>query len=106
MRDALRGCRRSRRVPLRRIVVVESPVPLHRSGREHQCAACRGVDRHVGISDLAVRALRLFASRIKKTVRFAEAPVQGMSVLKYDPDGTAAQSYRDLAKEVLAHGIR
>jgi chromosome partitioning protein len=49
---------------------------------------------------------RLFASRIKKTVRFAEAPVQGMSVLKYDPDGTAAQSYRDLAKEVLAHGIR
>ncbi len=49
---------------------------------------------------------RLFASRIKKTVRFAEAPVKGMSVLKYDPDGTAAQSYRDLAKEVLAHGIR
>ena len=49
---------------------------------------------------------RVFASRIRKTVRFAEAPVQGMSVLKYDPDGTAAQSYRDLAKEVLAHGIR
>jgi chromosome partitioning protein len=49
---------------------------------------------------------RLFASRIKKTVRFAEAPVKGMSVLKYDPDGTAAQSYRDLAKEVLSHGIR
>src|SRR5215204_644151 len=47
---------------------------------------------------------RVFASRIKKTVRFAEAPVQGMSVLKYDPDGIAAQSYRDLAKEVLAHG--
>jgi chromosome partitioning protein len=39
-------------------------------------------------------------------VRFAEAPVKGMSVLKYDPDGTAAQSYRDLAKEVLSHGIR
>jgi chromosome partitioning protein len=47
---------------------------------------------------------RVFASRIRKTVRFAEAPVKGMSVLKYDPDGTAAQSYRDLAKEVLAHG--
>jgi hypothetical protein len=28
---------------------------------------------------------RVFASRIKKTVRFAEAPVKGMSVLKYDP---------------------
>ena len=49
---------------------------------------------------------RVFASRIRKTVRFAEAPVKGMSVLKYDPDGKAAQSYRDLAKEVLSHGIR
>ena len=45
---------------------------------------------------------RVFASRIRKTVRFAEAPVKGMSVLKYDPDGVAAQSYRDLAQEVLA----
>ena len=49
---------------------------------------------------------RVFASRIRKTVRFAEAPVKGMSVLKYDPDGIAAQSYRDLAKEVLANGQR
>jgi len=49
---------------------------------------------------------RVFASRIKKTVRFAEAPVKGMSVLKYDPDGMAAQSYRDLAKEVLSHAKR
>jgi chromosome partitioning protein len=47
---------------------------------------------------------RVFASRIKKTIRFAEAPVKGMSVLKYEPDGLAAQSYRDLAKEVLANG--
>jgi chromosome partitioning protein len=47
---------------------------------------------------------RVFASRIRKTIRFAEAPVKGMSVLKYDPDGVAAQSYRDLAKEVLSHG--
>jgi chromosome partitioning protein len=47
---------------------------------------------------------RVFASRIRKTIRFAEAPVKGMSVLKYDPDGMAAESYRQLAKEVLAHG--
>ena len=46
---------------------------------------------------------RVFASRIRKTVRFAEAPVKGMSVLRYDPNGVAAQAYRDLAKEVL-HG--
>jgi len=45
---------------------------------------------------------RVFASRIRKTVRFAEAPVKGMSVLKYEPDGVAAQSYRQLAREVLA----
>ncbi|MFZ0384037.1 MAG: AAA family ATPase [Solirubrobacteraceae bacterium] len=49
---------------------------------------------------------RVFTSRIRKTVRFAEAPVQGMSVLKYDPDGMAAHAYRQLAKEVLAHGNR
>ena len=47
---------------------------------------------------------RVFATRIRKTIRFAEAPVKGTSVLKYDPDGVAAQSYRDLAKEVLANG--
>jgi len=47
---------------------------------------------------------RVFASRIKKTIRFAEAPVRGMSVLKYEPDGMAAHSYRQLAKEVLGNG--
>ena len=46
---------------------------------------------------------RVFASRIRKTIRFAEAPVKGMSVLKYDPDGLAAHAYRQLAKEVLSH---
>jgi chromosome partitioning protein len=49
---------------------------------------------------------RVFATRIRKTIRFAEAPVKGTSVLKYDPDGVAAESYRDLAKEVLANGRR
>jgi chromosome partitioning protein len=49
---------------------------------------------------------RVFASRIKKTVRFAEAPVKGMSVLKYEPDGMAAHAYRQLAKEVLGNGSR
>jgi len=43
----------------------------------------------------------VFDTRIKKTVRYAEAPVKGTSVLKYDPSGSAAQAYRDLAKEVL-----
>jgi chromosome partitioning protein len=43
----------------------------------------------------------LLNTRIRKTVRYAEAPVKGQSVLKYDPSGEAASMYRDLAKEVL-----
>ena len=43
----------------------------------------------------------VFNTRIRKTVRFAEAPVKGQSVLLYDPTGEAAELYRDLAKEVL-----
>jgi chromosome partitioning protein len=49
---------------------------------------------------------RVFGARTRKTVRFAEAPVKGMSVLKYDPKGTAADAYRQLAKEVLSNGKR
>ena len=43
----------------------------------------------------------VFKTRIRKTIRYAEAPVKGTSVLKYEPTGTAAQAYRDLAEEVL-----
>ncbi|MGH2961760.1 MAG: ParA family protein, partial [Solirubrobacterales bacterium] len=46
----------------------------------------------------------VFKSRIRKAIKFAEAPVRGTSVLKYDPKGNAAQYYRDLAKEVLENG--
>jgi chromosome partitioning protein len=46
----------------------------------------------------------VFNTRIRKTIRYAEAPVQGSSVLKYDPEGSAADAYRDLAKEVLKNG--
>jgi chromosome partitioning protein len=44
----------------------------------------------------------VYSTRIRKTVRFAEAPVKGASVLSYDPSGEAAAMYRDLAKEVLS----
>jgi chromosome partitioning protein len=43
----------------------------------------------------------VFETKIRKTIRYAEAPVQGSSVLKYDPTGPAAEAYRALAKEVL-----
>jgi chromosome partitioning protein len=43
----------------------------------------------------------VFKTKIRKTIRYAEAPVKGQSVLSYDPSGDAAELYRDLAKEVL-----
>ena len=43
----------------------------------------------------------VYRTRIRKTVRYAEAPVKGASIMKYDPSGPAAEAYRDLAKEVL-----
>src|SRR5829696_2583865 len=46
----------------------------------------------------------VFKSRIKKAIKFAEAPVRGSSVLKYDSGSSAANYYRELAKEVLANG--
>jgi len=44
----------------------------------------------------------VFDTRIRKTIRYAEAPVKGSSVLAYDPTGSASEAYRDLAKEVLS----
>jgi chromosome partitioning protein len=46
----------------------------------------------------------VFNTRIKKAIKFAEAPVRGASVLKYDSKSNAADYYRQLAEEVLTHG--
>jgi len=43
----------------------------------------------------------VFDTVVRKTIKFAEAPVQGSSVLKYDPRGKGAEAYRSLAREVL-----
>lgn len=45
---------------------------------------------------------RVYRTRIGKTIRFAEAPVEGKSVIRYDPQGQAARWYRQLAREVVA----
>ncbi|MFN8122030.1 MAG: AAA family ATPase [Thermoleophilia bacterium] len=47
----------------------------------------------------------VFDVRIGKTIRFAEAPVRGRSVLSYDPDGQAARWYRQLAREVITREL-
>jgi chromosome partitioning protein len=44
----------------------------------------------------------VYRTRIRKTVRYAEAPVKGSSVLKYDSTGAAAEAYRELAREIAA----
>ena len=75
-------------------VVVEGIVPTMYDGRTlHAREAVEILEENFG--DL------VFETRIRKTVRYAEAPVKGSSVLRYDPTGPAAQAYRDLAKEVL-----
>jgi chromosome partitioning protein len=64
-------------------------------------------DRRLVHSREAVEILRenfgelVYNTKIRKTIRYAEAPVKGQSVLTYDPSGEAADLYRDLAKEVL-----
>jgi chromosome partitioning protein len=64
-------------------------------------------DRRVTHSREADEILRenfgklVFNTRIRKTIRYAEAPVQGSSIIAYEPEGEAAALYRDLAKEVL-----
>jgi chromosome partitioning protein len=45
---------------------------------------------------------RVYRTRIGKTIRFAEAPVEGKSVIRYDSGGQAARWYRQLAREVVA----
>ncbi|MFM7693006.1 MAG: ParA family protein [Actinomycetota bacterium] len=44
----------------------------------------------------------VFKTQIRKSVKLAEAPVRGGSVLSYQPDGPGAMSYRALAEEVLS----
>jgi chromosome partitioning protein len=45
---------------------------------------------------------QVFRTVIGRTIRFAEAPVAGQSILTYAADSSGAAAYRELAKEVLA----
>jgi chromosome partitioning protein len=44
---------------------------------------------------------RLFDTVIRKTIRFAEAPVAGVPILSYAPTSPGAIAYRKLAQEVI-----
>ncbi len=44
---------------------------------------------------------KVFQSIIPRTVRLAEAPSYGMTILQYDPKGSGGRAYESLAKEVI-----
>jgi chromosome partitioning protein len=44
---------------------------------------------------------RLFETVVKKTIRFAEAPVAGEPILSYAPTSSGSVAYRSLAREVM-----
>lgn len=57
---------------------------------------------------VADEARKFFAERVYKTmiprnVRLSEAPSFGKPIVLYDPHSSGAESYRELAKEVLDH---
>ena len=46
----------------------------------------------------------VFDVRVDASIRFAESPLKGESILQYAPQSPGAKSYRALAQEVLARG--
>ncbi len=46
---------------------------------------------------------KVFTSIIGQSVRVKEAPIQGETLLSYDPTNTISDSYRSLAEEIIAH---
>jgi chromosome partitioning protein len=97
---------------LRGLVQLENTLSMIREGGLNPNVAIQGIlptmfDKRLLHSREAVEILKenfgdlVLNTKIRKTVRYAEAPVKGQSILKYDPTGDGASMYRDLAKEVL-----
>jgi chromosome partitioning protein len=45
---------------------------------------------------------RIFRSIIPRTIRLAEAPSYGRSILHYDPKSRGAKAYENLAREIIS----
>jgi chromosome partitioning protein len=66
-------------------------------------------DERINLSPAVAADLRnfyrglVFNTIIPRNVRLAEAPSHGMPVIYYDQRSRGAESYIELAKEVLAH---
>lgn len=53
------------------------------------------------VNDIYGESLHVFERPIEQTIKVAECPAAGMSILDYAPKNPAAESYRSLAREVL-----
>ena len=56
------------------------------------------------ISEIYGNSYHIFDRPIEQTIKIAECPAAGMSILDYAPNNPAAASYRSLAREVMALG--
>lgn len=63
---------------------------------------CRSVRETVG--ELYGEQFRVFERPIEYSIKVAECPAAGQSILTYEPKNPAAESYRSLAEEVLSLG--
>ena len=67
-------------------------------------------DERTNLSSAVAKDLRdfygstVFKTVIPRNVRLAEAPSFGKPILLYDPKSRGAESYSELAKEILGHG--
>ena len=67
-------------------------------------------DERTNLSSAVAKDLRdfygstVFKTTIPRNVRLAEAPSFGKPILLYDPKSRGAESYTQLAKEILEHG--
>ena len=63
---------------------------------------CQSV--RASVSELYGETLHIFERPIEQTIKIAECPAAGVSILDYAPRNPAAESYRSLAREVSALG--
>ena len=63
---------------------------------------CRSVRDTVG--DVYGEQFQVFKQPIRYSIKVAECPAVGQSILSYDPQNPAAEAYRSLAEEVLHLG--
>ena len=61
---------------------------------------CKSVRESV--SEIYGKSYHVFERPIEHTIKIAECPAAGMSILDYAPKNPAAESYRSLAWEVMA----